>query len=208
MIGSEEFVYIPGPEGPPGPQGQQGPQGEKGDKGEKGDTGDEGPQGVQCPQGQPGVCLCTLTPEQKEILPVIIKTMCDKDNDNYYDAQCGGDDCDDNREDINPQQYQLCYYNPSSTTYNIDHNCNGQSSANDPDCPSPEHLLGTYELSRTLLWYEENVISIQLYIDQTGSLDYYLHTQSGHAYTHDVPLYYIPSITAPSDAYRVLIPYH
>lgn len=54
-------------------------------------------------------------------------TPLDGDGDSYVSGDCGGDDCDDDRPDVNPGMEEICQNG-------IDDDCNGLSDEEDPAC--------------------------------------------------------------------------
>ncbi|OGQ77904.1 MAG: hypothetical protein A2289_19270 [Deltaproteobacteria bacterium RIFOXYA12_FULL_58_15] len=52
----------------------------------------------------------------------------DADGDGYEDAACGGSDCDDSEDAVNPGRVELCIDA-------VDNNCNGDVDFTDPACP-------------------------------------------------------------------------
>jgi hypothetical protein len=53
----------------------------------------------------------------------------DGDGDGYDRPGCGGDDCDDGREDVSPGRAEHC-------SDDIDNDCDGAVDASDTDCES------------------------------------------------------------------------
>lgn len=56
---------------------------------------------------------------------------CDLDADGFEAPTCGGNDCNDNAADVNPDRAEIC-------TNQIDDDCNGLTDADDPACTTSE----------------------------------------------------------------------
>ncbi|MFT4622551.1 MAG: hypothetical protein ACI8PZ_001207 [Myxococcota bacterium] len=56
------------------------------------------------------------------------EVVCDADGDGFFNADFGGDDCDDSRADINPSRPEVC--NPEGP---LDDDCDGLVDEDDPD---------------------------------------------------------------------------
>ena len=57
----------------------------------------------------------------------------DADNDGYYDANCGGDDCNDNDPEVHPDQTEVCDEMDNNCNASIDEGC-GCAQGSDREC--------------------------------------------------------------------------